>query len=159
MINERERLQLYDRLGELLGQEQAGILMELLPPTSWDDIATHQQIEGTRQQIEGVEQRIGGVEQRIDGVEQQIGGVAQRIDGVEQRLGTRIDGVEQRLDALDHRIDVVQGELRAEMADLGAGLKGEMAEMRVDMVRNLRVQVAANFASMLALAGFIIGLT
>ncbi|MEM9614642.1 MAG: hypothetical protein AAGA59_17000 [Actinomycetota bacterium] len=131
MINERERLQLYDRLGELLGPEHAGVLMELLPPTSWDDIATRQQIDGMRQ----------------------------RIDGVEQALGTRIDGVEQRLAALDHRIDVVQGELRAEMADLGAGIKGDMAEIRVDMVRNLRVQVAANFASMLALAGFIVGLT
>ncbi|MEM9133503.1 MAG: hypothetical protein AAGE88_14230, partial [Actinomycetota bacterium] len=59
MINERERLQLYDRLGELLGPEHAGVLMELLPPTSWDDIATRQQIDGMRQRIDGVEQALG----------------------------------------------------------------------------------------------------
>lgn len=34
------RLKSYDRLGDVLGHDEAGTLMELLPPNGWDDIAT-----------------------------------------------------------------------------------------------------------------------
>jgi hypothetical protein len=39
-VDERDRLNLYDRLGETLGPDAAGTLMEPLPPNGWDDIAT-----------------------------------------------------------------------------------------------------------------------
>ncbi len=38
--SERERLELYDHLGEVLGTDHAGTLMEMLPPTGWGDVAT-----------------------------------------------------------------------------------------------------------------------
>lgn len=43
-ISERDRLKLYDRLGQVLGPEDAGRLMELLPPAGWDDIATKDEV-------------------------------------------------------------------------------------------------------------------
>jgi hypothetical protein len=53
MISERERLQLYHRLGETLGQQEAVTMMELLPPTSWDNIATTQQLRNLGTELRG----------------------------------------------------------------------------------------------------------
>lgn len=53
MITERERLKLYERLGETIGREEAAFLMELLPPTSWDDIATTRQVQNLGTDLRG----------------------------------------------------------------------------------------------------------
>ena len=41
-IDERTRHQLYLRLEEVLGDEEANTLMEHLPPVGWADVATKQ---------------------------------------------------------------------------------------------------------------------
>ena len=38
--SERERLVLRERLAEVVGSETAGLLMELIPPSRWDELAT-----------------------------------------------------------------------------------------------------------------------
>jgi hypothetical protein len=48
-IDERARHRLYQRLEEVLGTEEATVLMEHLPPLGWGDVATKQdlaQLEG-----------------------------------------------------------------------------------------------------------------
>ena len=52
-INERERLKLYDALGNILGSDDAGILMELLPPSGWDDIPTKDDVRAQGTALRG----------------------------------------------------------------------------------------------------------
>jgi hypothetical protein len=54
-VDERSRHQLYRKLDELMGREEATTLMELLPPSGWGDVATkqdmHQQVEALRRDL------------------------------------------------------------------------------------------------------------
>jgi hypothetical protein len=57
-VDERSRYQLYRKLDELMGAQEATTLMELLPPTGWADVARRQDLEAlrlaTRQDIEAL---------------------------------------------------------------------------------------------------------
>ena len=43
-LEERSRNRLYNRLQEVLGQDEASDLMALLPPVGWADVATKQDL-------------------------------------------------------------------------------------------------------------------
>ena len=60
-IDERKRHQLYLRLEDLLGVEDATILMEHLPPAGWADVATMRDLDqlgvATKREFEGMGER------------------------------------------------------------------------------------------------------
>lgn len=50
-ITEESRHRLYQRLGEVLGEEQATTLMEHLPPVGWADVATKRDLDVLRTEL------------------------------------------------------------------------------------------------------------
>lgn len=54
-IDERSRHRLHARLEEVLGPEEAAVLMEHMPPVGWADVATKRdldlKLEATKQEI------------------------------------------------------------------------------------------------------------
>jgi hypothetical protein len=44
-VTERQRHQLFERLGETLGEAEAEVLMEYLPPVGWADVATKRDLD------------------------------------------------------------------------------------------------------------------
>ena len=48
VIDERSRLDLYRRLEEVLGAEEADTLMSHLPPGGWSEVSTKHDLEQTR---------------------------------------------------------------------------------------------------------------
>jgi hypothetical protein len=50
-VSERQRLELYERLGETLGKEHAEILMDYLPPVGWNDVARRHDLELLRLEL------------------------------------------------------------------------------------------------------------
>jgi hypothetical protein len=66
-ITEKSRHELYRRLEEILGPDEATTLMEHLPPVGWADVATKEDLHQ--------------LETRLDAT----------IDGLDARLGSRID--------------------------------------------------------------------
>lgn len=48
VIDERSRHAMFTRLQEVLGEEQATVLMEHLPPVGWADVATKHDIDALR---------------------------------------------------------------------------------------------------------------
>jgi len=54
-IDERARHQLFRRLEEVLGPEEAEVLMQHLPPVGWADVATKQDL---KQDLRSLEDRL-----------------------------------------------------------------------------------------------------
>ena len=52
-ITERNRHQLYQRLEEVLGREEAAVLMEHLPPVGWADVATKRDLDHLADKLVG----------------------------------------------------------------------------------------------------------
>ena len=50
-VSERQRLDLYERLGETLGREHAEVLMEYLPPVGWNDVARRHDLDLLRAEM------------------------------------------------------------------------------------------------------------
>ena len=56
--SEKKRLALRNRLIEILGEEEAEVLMDSLPPVYWHDLATKDDLEATNKAIEASEERL-----------------------------------------------------------------------------------------------------
>jgi hypothetical protein len=50
-VTEESRHRLYERLEEVLGPEQAAILMEHLPPVGWADVATRRDLDQLEERL------------------------------------------------------------------------------------------------------------
>ena len=50
-IGERRRLALIQRLTEVLGEEEAATIMESLPPTYWQNIATKDDVRASEERL------------------------------------------------------------------------------------------------------------
>ena len=71
-IDERARHRLHRKLEEILGPEEAAVLMRHLPPVGWADVATKHDLDHLREML------------------------TMKIESVETRLETRIDSLENR---------------------------------------------------------------
>jgi hypothetical protein len=62
VLDERSRHELYLKLEEVLGSQQATTLMEMLPPVGWADVATKRDVDAlavaTKRDLDQLEQRI-----------------------------------------------------------------------------------------------------
>ena len=52
-IDERARHQLFQKLEQVLGTDEASILMEHLPPVGWADVATKRDLDQLRAELRG----------------------------------------------------------------------------------------------------------
>ena len=126
-MTETQRTTLYDQLTGAIGQEAARTLMEQLPPSGWEQVATKDDLKASEArvcgelkeaegrlsiQIADSESRLGaridGTNDRIDGTNDRIDGMNARIDGTNDRIdgmNTRIDGTNDRIDGMNARID------------------------------------------------------
>lgn len=92
MTAEGERDELYARLEEILGDQQAATLMEYLPPEPVGGLATTAHLVHMGDELGG----------RIDRMGNELGG---RIDRMSETLGIRLDGLEDRIGRVEHRMD------------------------------------------------------
>ncbi len=58
-ITEESRHKLYQRLEEVLGHEQAAVLMEHLPPLGWADVATKRDVDSLKRDVDALESSLG----------------------------------------------------------------------------------------------------
>jgi hypothetical protein len=98
-VDEARRLLLHDAARTAFGAEAALVLMEMLPPTGWGDVATRLQLEAADVAIRHE------LEARIDALDTKLGA---RID----RLDAKIDATAGALDAkIDSRADTLEWKL------------------------------------------------
>lgn len=111
VIDERSRHDLFTRLEEVLGREQAGTLMEHLPPSGWADVAAKQDLEhlrvATKQDIEHL---------RVD-IEHLRVATKQDLEHLEARMDSRFESVDSRFDALNSRFEALENRFEARLHD------------------------------------------
>ena len=80
-ISEQQRLHLFHRLEERLGAEEAGTMMELLPPVGWADVATKTDLAHLERRFDRLEDRFDRLEDRFD----RLDGRLETMAGVQVR--------------------------------------------------------------------------
>jgi hypothetical protein len=144
-VDEVGRLRLRRRLEEVLGADEAGVLMAHLPLYGQDDIATKDDLARLSQQMdhgfERINHRFDIVDQRFEQVDQRFEQVDQRFEQVDQRF----ERVDQRFVWLTERMDVSIG--AAEDRQHSA-----LDDLAVEMHRTLNSTLRAMFFAIAGLA-------
>jgi hypothetical protein len=135
-ITEENRHQLYHRLEEVLGHDEATVMMEHLPPVGWADVATKRDLDAhavaTKRDLDAHAERLDG---RITALEERLDG---RITALEERLDGRITALEERLD----------GRINALEERLGGRIDTMEARFEARLERSLRMQSNRFFLGM-----------
>jgi len=143
MIDERSRHALYLRLEQVLGSDEAGTLMEHLPPVGWADVATRRDLEVLRTEL--------GAE--IAGVRTELGA---EIAGVRTELGAEIATLRSDLGSAIAGDRAELGSLRVEMRAMEQSLTGlfriELAQAISAQTRMLVVTMITLFVAGMSLA-------
>ncbi|MGH8884426.1 MAG: hypothetical protein ACRDYX_04500 [Egibacteraceae bacterium] len=149
-VDERSRHDLYTRLQDVLGSEQATTLMEHLPPVGWADVATKQDLGALEQRfdlkLEALEHRmLGALHQEIGGLRQEISGVRQEIG---QEFGQEISGVHQKINGVQQEIAGLRQEIGQEIASL----RQEIGAVRQELGAQTRLYVFSMVGSLATIA-------
>lgn len=70
-VTQSGRDRLYNKLREVLGSDNAGILMEMLPPDA-NELATRADMDNLDQRMDGLDQRMDGLDQRMEKFEDRL---------------------------------------------------------------------------------------
>ena len=85
MVSDDDRRHLYEALEQQLGSSPAGILMELLPPVGWADVARQSDLVAVRGEMAEIRGEIGELRGELKGEMAEIRGeiakLSARIDG------------------------------------------------------------------------------
>lgn len=155
-ISEESRHHLYQRLEAVLGEREAAVLMEHLPPVGWADVATKRDLDVLGDRLDA---RIDSVEHRVEEVGHQLTGrmdrmetgLTARMDGLDSGmtgLAARLDGVDSGVTGLAARMDGVFGTMSVRFAHVEQG----MADLRADS----RTYLLAVMSAMTVLVGALI---
>lgn len=96
-VDERSRHQLFRRLDEVLGPDQAATLIEHLPPVGWADVATKRDLDGLELRLD---QRFALIDERFDHLSRSVEGRFERVD---ERFDHLSGSVEARFERVDER--------------------------------------------------------
>ncbi len=94
-ITEATRHRLHEHLASLLGEEDAAILMEHLPPVGWADVATRRDLDHLEHLLRAdlaamesrMEARFSQIEARFSEMEGRFGQIDARFGTVDGRFG------------------------------------------------------------------------
>jgi hypothetical protein len=145
-VDEAGRLRLYRRLEEVLGVDEAEVLMAQLPLRGWDDIATKEDIVGLRGDIGN---DIGGLRGEIGN---QIGGLRGEIGTLRGQMANEIGGLRGELGTLRGDIGNDIAQLRG---DIG-GMRGEIGGVEHRLATQARMQFVALLGFLVAFAAVLV---
>ena len=135
-MTETQRTTLYNQLTDAIGQEAARTLMEQLPPSGWDQVATKDDVKASEQRLQ---RDIEAREKRLQGqLKESEGRLILAIAASESRQGARIDETNTRIDGTNARID----ETNRELSELKGEVKTGFAVLQLTLARHTRWMAA-----------------
>ena len=109
-FSEHEKRRLHARLCEIIGTEEADILMEQLPPITWTEFATKRDLDELRTSFKrDLEEQNAGLKHDIE-----FSAIATRTDLEQLIFQTRTD-LEKSLMEVQHSVETTKLELTATM--------------------------------------------
>lgn len=116
-INEETRYRLHQKLSEVLGDEEAVVLMEHLPPVGWAEVATKSDLDGTRVALRSDIERLG----------------------IEVRSELKFELQEVRSE-LKAEMQELRNDIGRQMGELRTDMGRQMGELRFTISAELRAQ-------------------
>ena len=153
VMTETQRTTLYSQLTDAIGQDAARTLMEQLPPTGWDQVATKEDVKTSEKMLL---REIRASETRVMGeLKESEGRLMIQIADSESRLGTRIDETNTRIDGMNTRIDSMNtriDETNRELSELKGELRTGFADLHLALAKQIRwvAAVVIGFAAAMA---------
>ena len=135
MVTDSDRRELFTALERELGTKPAAVLMDLLPPVGWADVARRSDLVAMRGEM-------AELRGEMSELRAELKGEMAELRGEMFELRAELKGE--------------MSEVRGEMAELRAELKGEMAELRGQVAAQLPRLVTANIASAIGVAGLVL---
>jgi hypothetical protein len=136
VIGEGQRRVLHQRLVEVLGVDEADVLMEHLPPTGWGDVARVSDVAAVRTDLEAFRGDLERVEGSLRG---EIGSLRTDLERVEGSLRGEI------------------GSLRGEIERVETVLRAEMLGMRAELIEKMSAQSRIVIVGMAAMVVSVVG--
>jgi hypothetical protein len=142
-VSERDRRVLHRALVDHIGEEEAGVLMDLLLPGEWGEMARRSDIEALRSDLDGLGHRLrSDIDAAVGGLR---GEMERSADGLRGEMERSADGLRGELDGLGSA-------LRLEMKVSEARLT---AAFHRDMVRQTWILAGTVIAAMGAVGGLL----
>lgn len=129
VVDERSRHGLFLALERVLGGDEAVALMEHLPPSGWEEMATKADLAATATELRT------------------------EITAVQSGLARLETSVDQRFDAVDQRFDDMQGRL---LARIGESEQRVLASIRAELVGQSRLMVFSLVGALTANTGLVL---
>jgi archaellum component FlaC len=131
-VEERRRIELFERLTATIGPEATATMFDLFPPTG-DDHVTRRDLQGAEGRVglrfEEVDRRFDEMAQRFDEIDRRFEAVDHRLEAVDRRfeaVDRRFEAVDRRFEAVDRRFDEVDLKLDVLRNELLAAFRGEL---------------------------------
>ncbi len=113
MHTDAQRRQLYDELERILSDESRGLLMELLPPIGWSDVARTADVTALRGEISELrvelKSDIARLEMRTEAhfahVDNRFNDLEGRLNSLEARTDSRFNQMEARFNQMEARFN------------------------------------------------------
>ena len=146
-ITETQRTTLYSQLTDAIGQEAARTLMEQLPPSGWDQVATKDDVKASEKLLQRelkaserlLQRELKASEKMLRGeLKETEGRLTAQIADSEMRQGARIDGTNARIDGTNARID----ETNRKLSELKDEVRTGFAELQLTLAKNIRWMAA-----------------
>jgi len=164
-ITDADRHRLYDALVATLGEQEAAILMEHLPPVGWADVATKTDLEHLRAATKAdIEHLRISTKAEFDGLRAATKADINELKADFNELRGEFNGLRAEFEhlrtetnsgfrelhaAIDARTDL----LRSEIAATAATLHTTMAEKSTSQLRWIIATMLASYAVIAAMAG------
>ncbi len=129
-MTETQRTTLYTQLTDAIGQEATRTLMEQLPPSGWDQVATKDDVKATEKLLQ--RELKASEKMFLSELKESEGRLKIQIADSESRQGTRIDQTTVRIDQTNTRID----ETNRELSELKDEVRTGFAELKLTLARH-----------------------
>ena len=125
-ITEESRHHLYSRLEEVLGRQDAAVLMAHLPPVGWADVATKHDLDDLRRDLVA---EMGGLATKAElaQLRRDMGAGFKEVEARFDDVTARFANIDTRFERAETRFSALEAKFEHELRGLTVRLVGTMA--------------------------------